>query len=266
MGYEDGVAAGPSVERPTMSDSTATMDADPVKDGGAVKDGGPTQAPGPPDADESRLRLVSAIAAAVLLASLGFGITVAVRAVPQSQPTAAEPAQTQVPNWPADDIRWLLPVRPASAAVVDSLGSADHTLSLDQATAIYGDVGQSRTYLTNLGYLRGAATAWRTETPRYDVRISLLQFGAVDQAAMWAADVQRSLGAGPIESSAALGDIPGGMWFVATHTPDANYRVAHAVFHQGTIGVHMTFWCYPSVMPAVVTAIAAHQYARLPAA
>jgi len=201
----------------------------------------------------------------VLLASLAFGITVAIMAVPQSQ-APAEPAATETPNWPADDIRWLLPVRPASATVVDSLGSIDRTLSLDQATAIYGESGQSRTYLTNLGYLRGAATAWRAESPRYDVRISLLQFGAIAQAATWASDIQRSLGSGPIESSTALGDIPGGMWFVTTQTPEANFRVAHVVFHQGTIGVHMTFWCYPSVMPAVVTAIAAHQYARLPTA
>ncbi len=256
-----------------MSDTTATKSDDPINDDGPLKDAGPKQDAGPvqddgppsPDADKSRVRLVSGIAAVVLLASLAYGITAAVTAQPQAQ-APAEPAQADAPTWPADDIRSLLAVRPTSAAVVDSLGSADYTLSIDQATAIYGGPAQSLTYLTNLGYVRGAATAWRAESPRYDVRISLLQFGAVTQAATWASDLQRSLGAGPMESSTPLSDIPGGMWFVATQTPDANFRIAHAVFHQGSIGVHLTFWCYPSMLPAVVLAIAAHQYAKLPAA
>ena len=245
-----------------MSDTTATMDAaDPVKNAAPEQEAGPTSS----DVDESRVRLVSGIAAVVLLASLAYGITAAAMAIPQS-PAPAEPAQADATNWPADDIRRLLAVRPPSATVADSLGSPDQTLSVDQATAIYGDAAQSRTYLTNLGYVRGAATAWRAESPRYDVRISLLQFGAVAQAATWASDIQRSLGSGPLESSAALGDIPGGTWFVTTPPPDATFGVAHAVFHQGTFGVHITFWCYPAVMPAVVMAIAAHQHARLPAA
>jgi hypothetical protein len=237
-----------------MSEPTATMDA-------AV----PVQDQDEPDADLSRLWLLSGVVALVLLAALAFGITVAVTGGPSEAP-AAQPTPTAAPDWPAEDVRWLLVRAPAEATALKSLGSADHTLSLDQAAAIYGDNPSSKSYLTNLGYLGGAGIGWRAESPRYDIRISLLQFGAATQAASWVTDVQRSLGAGPIESSATLPEVPGGMWFVTTQAADVGFRSAQAVFHQGAIGVHMTFWCYPSVMPAVVTAIAAHQYARLPAA
>ena len=111
-----------------MSDTTATKSDDPIKDDGPVKDAGPKQDAGPGqddgppsrDADKSRVRLVSGIAAVVLLASLAYGITAAVTAQPEAQ-APAEPAQADAPNWPADDIRSLLAVRPTSAAVVDSL-------------------------------------------------------------------------------------------------------------------------------------------------
>jgi len=239
-----------------MSEPTATIDAaDPVPDRDQDE----------PDVDLSRLWLLSGVVAVVLLAALAFGITVAATARPSEAP-AAQPTPSAVPDWPAEDIRWLLAHAPAEATALESLASADHALGLDQAAAIYGDSPSSRSYLTNLGYQRGAGIAWRSESPRYDVRISLLQFGAPAQAATWVADVQQSLGAGPIESSATLPDIPGGMWFVTRQTPQSGVGVAHAVFHQGAIGAHLTFWCYPLVMPAVVIAIAAHQFAKLPAA
>jgi hypothetical protein len=238
-----------------MSKTTMMDAADPVRDAGPAKT----------DADEYRLWVLSGVAAVVLLASLAYGIAVAVTASPPEAPTAvASPSET--PDWPAGDIRSLLANRPVGATAVESLGAADHTLSADQAAAIYGGAATSLAYLTNLGYLRGAATAWRAESPRYDVRISLLQFGSATQATTWVSDVQRSLGSGSeFESAAPLANIPGGVWFLTKHTPDAAFRVVHAVFGQGAIGVHMTFWCYPSAMPAVVTAVAADQYAKLPA-
>jgi hypothetical protein len=240
-----------------MSDTTATMDAaDPVQD----------RDPDKPDVDISRLWVLCSVVAVVLLASLAYAITVAATAGRPKAPIALPTPTPAAPNWPAGDLRWLLAHAPAESTALESLGSADHTLSLDQAAAIYGDSSSSRSYLTSLGYLGGAGIAWRAGNPRYDVRISLLQFGGAAQATTWVADVQRSLGAGAIESSATLPEVPGGMWFVTTQTADVGFRIVHAVFQQGAIGVDVTFWCYPSVMPAVVTAIAAHQYARLPAA
>ena len=179
---------------------------------------------------------------------------------PRSPPAAA-------PNWPAGDIRWLLVHAPAERnRTRKSRLRRPHAQSRPSA-AIYGDSPSSKSYLTNLGYLGGAGIAWRAESPRYDVGSACFQFGAAAQAATWVADVQRSLGAGPVESSATLPEVPG--WDVVRHHARRRRRLPQSrtrYSNRAPSASHMTFWCYPSVMPAVVTAIAAHQYARLPAA
>jgi hypothetical protein len=234
----------------------------------------------PPTPPKSKLvpALVIGGVVVALLVVVGVGAAVIATARHRNTPGALGPATTAQPTGSPQpsptapyvaytgDLRKLLVALPAGSTKDsnDGNGSADGTVTLDQAAQTYADPSFGKTHMQEFGYQQGATESWH-EADKYSVQVVLFQFEKPTDTAEF---VQKLEDGGDTDdfwdTRGDIDGVPNGRFYVSAQTnKNGNYNF-EIWFSKGGVAARMNAFGPNKTDVEKLKTLAQKQYAMLP--
>src|SRR5262245_42877328 len=234
----------------------------------------------PPTPPKSRMlpTLLIGGAVVVLLVVVGVGILV-IRNAPKNNnnalgPTTSSSAQapTQEPSPSptvvafSGDLRTLLVPLPAGSTKDsnEGNGSADGTVTLEQAAQTYADATFGKTHMQELGFKQGATESWH-QSGKYSVQIVLFQFAEPEKSTQFVEKLEDGADTDNFwDARGDLDQIPNGRYYVSAKTNNNGNYNFEIWFSKGAIAVRMNAFGPNKTDVEKLKTLAQQQFAKLP--